>query len=632
MKVKKWSPYFTLIGLALLCVLIYWPATKGPFLFDDMSNLAAMQLNGGIVNFSNWLDFVFGGKSATGRPLSLATFTLNAQNWPADPFPFKLTNIIIHCLNSVLVYQLLVLIFARFEKITCKRNYLKLAPFFGAALWLLHPVHVTTILQVVQRMTLLNGTFIFVSLIVYIRFINTKDIKPNRSFLKLVLVLTALGSIGVLAKETVVLLPFYMFAIGFALYREKLAIGLFSRSWQIALLAGPILLFILATIILKERLNGMWLIRDFNIVERILTECRILFEYMSNLFVPSSSNSSLFHDDQLVSRNLLSPISTLVSMFSIIALVLLAIIARKKFPLLSLGILWFFLGHSLEATILPIELYFEHRNYIPSLSIVFILTELYMKFAENYRKAAFSMGVVYVLLCSLVTALTTVVWKDKFTLMTTWAEEKPNSIRAQQEAAYVWLYLRKDPVKAREYLVRAFNANKKSTSTRIRLLQINCYFDQLVDNKDKLIAPLANTNFEFGAIASVSSIIKLLEDGLCHHYDPEFLLQLLTNLENNPRFNSRDNIEFISFNKARVHFINSNFESSLIEAQKALELSPYVGTAVFLIEVAEKLNNKEQIIKYLVKAKELKTTNKNFVSAETNRKLEHFINKYELNK
>ena len=43
---------------------------------------------------------------------------------------------------------------------------------------------------------------------------------------------------------------------------------------------------------------------------------------------------------------------------------------RRRLPVVACGILWFFVGHLLESTVIPLELMFEHRNYLPSFAVL----------------------------------------------------------------------------------------------------------------------------------------------------------------------------------------------------------------------------------------------------------------------
>jgi tetratricopeptide (TPR) repeat protein len=51
-------------------------------------------------------------------------------------------------------------------------------------------------------------------------------------------------------------------------------------------------------------------------------------------------------------------------------------VVRRSQPLIALGILWFFTGHLIESTIIPLELVHEHRNYLASLGPLIVIVQL----------------------------------------------------------------------------------------------------------------------------------------------------------------------------------------------------------------------------------------------------------------
>jgi Tfp pilus assembly protein PilF len=110
--------------------------------------------------------------------------------------------------------------------------------------------------------------------------------------------------------------------------------------------------------------------RDFTLYERLLTELRVLWDYVSVLLLPSGAKMGLVHDDFVLSRGWLSPATTLMAALSWLGIVAASIFfLGRKIPSVPLGILFFLVAHGVESTILPLEIYFEHRNYLPALGL-----------------------------------------------------------------------------------------------------------------------------------------------------------------------------------------------------------------------------------------------------------------------
>ena len=96
---------FGLLATFSLTAICYWPSLDGPFLFDDIPNLEPIGERGGLIAAEQYLEFIATPRSGPlGRPLSLASFTLNAKTWPADPRPFRITNLVIHLVNGFLIF------------------------------------------------------------------------------------------------------------------------------------------------------------------------------------------------------------------------------------------------------------------------------------------------------------------------------------------------------------------------------------------------------------------------------------------------------------------------------------------------------------------------------------------------
>jgi tetratricopeptide (TPR) repeat protein len=124
--------------------------------------------------------------------------------------------------------------------------------------------------------------------------------------------------------------------------------------------------------------------RPFSMGERVLTQPRVLLFYVSQLFYPMPQRLSIDHD-VTVSTGLLAPWTTLPALLLVLGLIILAVWRMRRNPLVAWGLLFFFLNHAIEAGILPLELLFEHRNYLPSLFIFVPAAALLYKALQYYR-------------------------------------------------------------------------------------------------------------------------------------------------------------------------------------------------------------------------------------------------------
>jgi hypothetical protein len=156
-------------------------------------------------------------------------------------------------------------------------------------------------------------------------------------------------------------------------------------------------------------------VRDFTLVEKLLTETRVLVMYIAQLLRPIQSKMGFFHDDLVVSTGILNPVSTLISILAIGALLASAVVLWKKLPLYAFGILFFFLAHALESTFLALELMFEHRNYLASFGIFIALLALAQQLisAQRAKVAIVALGLMALTFLTYQRALT---WSSPATM------------------------------------------------------------------------------------------------------------------------------------------------------------------------------------------------------------------------
>jgi hypothetical protein len=370
----------TAILLAVLCLtglLVYAPGLSGEFTFDDIANITKnYHIHMEQLSAEALKTAVFSSPSGPlGRPVSMLSFALNYYFTGLDPFYYKLTNLIIHLLNGLGLFfltRLILEVYRRHAEPRLTDTHILFTSLAVSAAWVLHPLNLTGVLYVVQRMTSLSALFVIWGLVCYVA--GRRRLNDGRPGLALVLTgLLVFTPLAVLSKENGALLPVFMLAIELIIFRFDT-----PRSWQrrfIYALFGlsivvPAAILAAYTVDNPQWLMGSYLIREFTLYERILTESRVLWFYLKLILAPTASQLGLFHDDYPISHSLLDPYSTLPAVVGLVLLLSVAYWSRRRAPLLALGVLWFFVGHSVESTVLPLELVHEHRNYLPQYGIL----------------------------------------------------------------------------------------------------------------------------------------------------------------------------------------------------------------------------------------------------------------------
>lgn len=370
----------TLLALLGLLFAFYLPATRFGISFDDSWNLNGLP---GVSDLGTALEFVFGGTSGPlGRPLSLASFLPTLHSWPSAPQDLILHNIFLHLLNATLVVWVAFRVTPYLPWSVGGRQvgFALVAGAWWASSPLLHSPNT----MIIQRMTSLSATFCLVACIAYIAGREALCRDRKRGFVILSATVVLGTTLSALSKETGALLP------GYLLILERLLIarsgrfepvGPISRdwlaTWQFLFLWIPVVALVTYLLVNLPGFSEGYSGRRFTMAERLLSEARILFTYLRLFFFPVRDELGPYHDDFIPSRGLLEPWTTLPAAAGILLAPALAWLARNtQWRLLSFAVAWFLWGHVLESTVVPLELYFEHRNYLPTIGIALTLSAI----------------------------------------------------------------------------------------------------------------------------------------------------------------------------------------------------------------------------------------------------------------
>lgn len=447
----------------LLATLIYWPGLHGGWLFDDYPNIVD---NKGIqpqsANLPSLITAALSSPaSELKRPLASLSFATNFLLTGLNPFWMKLSNLVIHLINGVLLF----LLARSLTRLTEHQPFGNTDDVFAALVagcWLLLPINLTGVLYVVQRMESLANLFVLLGLLGYIAGRNRMRHESDTQLAGLGISASSLivGTLfGLMAKETAVMLPLYAFLI------ESLLLGFRSRKTKN--LDRRIVVLFALTLFVPMILGAAWLAptlmrpeawatRDFNVWTRLLTEARVVVDYLIWTVLPLPSYLSFYHDDYIVSTGLLSPASTAASLCILVALIGWMTWLRKRRPLAALGIALFLGAQLLTATILPLELVYEHRNYFASFGLLMTLVDLlYLRTAANttmslatrdrhpWRAINTRLTLLALLALALwwtiATAVTAYAWGDSLRLSVELANRGPDSPRAQYELGRTYI-------------------------------------------------------------------------------------------------------------------------------------------------------------------------------------------------
>lgn len=426
---------FSLLSLlvAVLAGLLYIPGLPGDFLFDDIPNI----VNNDVVHLTRLnaegLTRVLSTPQLSGYMRVLPTLSFALDFWRAggaDSATFKITNIVIHALTACA----LAFLFRRLLLIAGVRNERAqwLAPALALA-WAVHPLQVSAVLYVVQRIQTMGTLFLVLALWTYLkaRQAQIEGLPARKAFLlTLLLWVAAMG-----CKEDSVLLPVYTLALELTVLRFSAAnLQLASnlrRGYLFASLAGvtAYLLLVIPHYWQWEPYTG----RNFSPPERLLTQARVLCMYLRQIAWPLPQHMPFYYDWLQPSRGILQPWTTLPAIVAVLGLLSVAWRLRASSPLFSLGVFLFFGAHFIASNVIGLELVFEHRNHFALIGAVLAIGSLLANASERLRfNSSIQTALCATLLLALggATALRAHTWNDRLTLAKTSVEIAPHSARA----------------------------------------------------------------------------------------------------------------------------------------------------------------------------------------------------------
>jgi tetratricopeptide (TPR) repeat protein len=444
-----------LFFLALIVVLIYSNSFKASWQLDDRPNILenrGLHINN--LQPGSLIRTFFTSPDAGGtitdrlyRPIPCLTFAINWYLGKDRVFGYHLVNILVHILTA---YFLFLTIFNILKSPNLRNHYQgkeHFIAFMTAVLWAINPIQVQAVTYIVQRMASMAAMFYILSIYFYVK-TRQSEYTTGRIFWLLGCVASFLLALG--SKQNTATLPLALILIEMICFQDLSLPGKRRVLWGGSIAAAiSIVVF------------GGWLFipgnsfsfmdgfqgRPFSLYERLLTEPRIVLFYLSLIFYPLPSRLSIEHDI-ILSTSLFEPWTTLPAILFHLILIGFGFSQIKKRPLLALAILFFYLNHVIESTIIPLELIFEHRNYLPSLFLFLPVAAGFKKLLDIYqaknrvfRSVLLYSAVVLIFIVGAGTYIRNMAWATERSLWEDAMHKAPNSHRPLHNLA--WAYYTK---------------------------------------------------------------------------------------------------------------------------------------------------------------------------------------------
>ena len=531
---------------------------------DDVANISPIERIAKSPTLETTIQVIFNNKSGPfGRPLSMASFALDAHYWPQQFSRLIRHNIFLHILSGICVLWFSFLLFLKINIATQRSFNLAL---MVSAVWIFHPLLVSTYLYAVQRMTVLSSIFCLLSLVTYLKL---REQFYRNNIISLIFACALLSipiALAILSKEnsfTVISL------IGLTEMFIIAQLGITPDKIRRAILVLAVISTSLALVAWIANYHDRYLfasqVRGFDLVERLLTQSRVLVDYLYNSLIPHRAGSGLFHDDIQISRGLLSPISTLPSLILISTLTIGAITYFRRSPSLCFAIAWFLLAHLTEASVIPLELKYEHRNYLP---MVGLLIGLVLFFNQTFTKPWQKLiPPVFLLTCIVITFSSVRLWATPWLQSEIWRAEHPTSMRAIQFSASNWL-ARGDTVQASKTLEQGMEYHPQLISLSLQLLRLQCMSDTVnPELVNRLQSIVAFGKVDYAIPETIQEFIHTLDSTKCSGLTLEDTLAIIDGIVDNPYLDTAPRL------KAEVIFVLAESYAITNDHRRAAEYS-----------------------------------------------------------
>jgi len=408
----RWWIYPAAVAVALyLAFQVYAPALNGPFVFDDT------YLPYHTPGFHNTL-----GAWTTGvRPLLMFSYWVNYQ-FSQAPFGFHVTNVLIHLLNSLLVFLIV-------GKLAQRDSSDWLLPAFAAAVFLFHPIQTEAVAYVAGRSESLSVLFFLAAFAVFLY-----RRRPAVSWPSAIAVLILFGAAAA-SKEHTLVLPALLLLTDYY-WNPGFAFSGIRRNWRlyVPIAFGAAGGMVLLVRFLARASSAGFGLKEFTWYQYFFTECRAFFVYLRLLVWPAGQNLDW---DYAISRNILDH-GAIFGLVAILVLVAAAIYFRRRYPLASYGFLVYVLLMAPTSSFVPIkDPVAERRLYLPMIGMLLVAVAALARMRVDRRKLAAAMCAIVAVLAVL-TYQRNQLWASDIAIWEDAARKSPGKQRVHFQLAHTY--------------------------------------------------------------------------------------------------------------------------------------------------------------------------------------------------
>ena len=588
-------PVAWLLLASIFVLVIYWPGLSGPFIFDDAQHLRLLQSwRSGEIGFRDMA--ASNGSFLFHRSLAMASLALNLMIGGDSSFSFKLGNLILHVLCGWVAFAVFNRLLRRDPNL---RAYAARIAGCIAIAWLLHPLNVSTVLYVIQRMSQIAALFPLLGVWLYAV---TRDqmlagtISKFAILMRLFAGIAVLTVFGIQGKQNALILPGLCLVVELGWYQRP-------RDWPVIIRWFYLLSVVLPFVVIIGVIAWKWSWIQGNMLEwgmtsgqKLLSGPRALWGYTQKIVLPYSPAMGIYTDDFRVSRTWLEPYTTIPALLGLLLVSVGAWMLRTRRPALFVGWFWFLMAHSIEASIVPIELYYEHRNYLPAFGLLLMLADLLVaagtwlgRHGVVLKKYAGFLFVCLAVALGIQTWTKAMQWRSLFGIALAGVEAHPDSARAYIDygRATIALGLSDDTYRAFERM--AENPNPAIASIgKIELTMLNCFFKgdsdpALLEEAGRQSPPHLNYVVQY----AIGDLVGMREKRGCGRITPillgDTIAEMVERATSLPEMSQSK--WTMRYNAAMAYYQGGDWGNALRHARIAWQQSPDPTIALFYVKL-----------------------------------------------
>jgi hypothetical protein len=408
------------------------------------------------------------------HPLTIITLAINYQLSQLGPFSYLLVNLLLHLINTALVFYFI-------WRITNKRTWVA---FLTAIIFGIHPMHVESVAWISERKDVLYTLFFLLAMLQYWQYLENNS-KRNYWFCLLLFLLS------LLSKPAAIVFPLVLLLLDYWKGRK------ITRSVLIEKIPFFILAVIFAVITVKIQSKTAIAGLDFYpLWSRFFFACYVIMIYFARFFVPYPL--SAFHPypppDNLGWPILLSPV--------FIVAVLVFLWFNRKNKTIVFGSLFFVVNLLLVLQIISIggAIVAERYTYVPYIGLV-LIAGMYLEKLVKTKTLKYLTTAVIIVAFGFLSFQRTKVWRDSDVLWTDVIKHYPDAALPRGNRSNHLIRLSNDP----EYKAQSAAMLQKALEDCNVALKNKPNYGKCYENRQTIYL----TRKEYSlALADANSLIK----------------------------------------------------------------------------------------------------------------------------